>query len=245
LKSIWIVHKLAWQCSIGDVKLVIWQKWVLSKRSCWFGDVELIWQSGVVDVDLAVWRGGIHKQETSSWQYSKHHKNQIDKITKQKVFRRTSLLRVDRLVSEHLRNRRMLNPYTFFLYFLSSKNFCSLPPSTSNTVQIAQFDKGMWKLWVFGVRGVSVWWWVNSNKLGFGAQIFLLLHICFWNTKKFCKALVGAPIKFKITQNKLKMRKIRRYEFITKEGSRAIFSKTLKQSITHYFLVFSTLFLYF
>jgi len=89
LKSIWIVHKLTWQCSIGDVKS--WR----------FGDVELIWHIGVVDVDLAVWWSGIHKQETSSLQYSKHHKNKIDKITKQRVFHRMGLFSVDRLVSEH------------------------------------------------------------------------------------------------------------------------------------------------
>jgi hypothetical protein len=28
----------------------------------------------------------------------------------------------------------------------------------------------------------------------------LILHLCFWNTKEFCKALVGVPIKFLITQ---------------------------------------------
>jgi hypothetical protein len=30
------------------------------------------------------------------------------------------------------------------------------------------------------------------------------LHFCLWNAKKFCKALVGAPITFLITQKGLK-----------------------------------------
>jgi hypothetical protein len=32
--------------------------------------------------------------------------------------------------------------------------------------------------------------------------------IIAWNTKKLCKALIDTPIRFLITQNKLKMRKI-------------------------------------
>jgi hypothetical protein len=34
----------------------------------------------------------------------------------------------------------------------SSKNICRLPPSASNTAKIAQFDEGMGKDRVFGVK---------------------------------------------------------------------------------------------
>jgi hypothetical protein len=59
--------------------------------------------------------------------------------------------RVDRLVSEHLRIQRTLNPHTLFLCFSSPKNICSSPPSTLNEAKIAQFDKGMRKIWGKGV----------------------------------------------------------------------------------------------
>jgi hypothetical protein len=57
----------------------------------------------------------------------------------------------------------------------------------------------------------------------------------------FCKALVGALIRFLITQNGLK---IGTYEAGIREGSRAIFSKCFKQTITHPFPMFSALLLY-
>jgi len=52
--------------------------------------------------------------------------------------------------------------------------------------------------------------------------------------KKFCKALVEAPISFLITQNSLKLRKI---GAAIREGSKNIFSIFLKQTITHPFRV--------
>jgi len=71
--------------------------------------------------------------------------------------------------------------------------------------------------------------------------IFLVvtfLHI--WNLEKFCKTLVDAHIRFLIIQTTLKMRKI--WARI-KEGSRAIFSKKLKQTIMHSLSMFFALLL--
>ncbi len=62
------------------------------------------------------------------------------------------------------------------------------------------------------------------------------LHLCLWNTKKFCKALV--PSGFKSLKMDLKWKK---YEAGTKEGSKAIVSKKLKQNMTHPLCVFSAL----
>jgi hypothetical protein len=41
-----------------------------------------------------------------------------------------------------------------------------------------------------------------------------LLHLCLWNTTNYFKALVGAAIKFLITQNGLKLR---RYGTVTRK----------------------------
>jgi hypothetical protein len=46
---------------------------------------------------------------------------------------------------EHLRTQKRLNLHTLFLCFWSSKNICSLPPSTSSMVKIAQIEKGIRK----------------------------------------------------------------------------------------------------
>jgi len=65
-------------------------------------------------------------------------------------------VKVDRLVSEHLRNHSRSNPHTkLFLWFRSSKNICSSPPTASNVATIVQFGKknNGRKYGVFGVRG--------------------------------------------------------------------------------------------
>jgi len=49
--------------------------------------------------------------------------------------------RVNRVVREHLRTQRRLNPP--MLFFLCSKNICSPSPSASNAIKIAQSGKGM------------------------------------------------------------------------------------------------------
>ncbi len=46
-----------------------------------------------------------------------------------------------------------------------------------------------------------------------------IIASCLRNRKKFCKALVDAPIGFLVTQNELKMMKI---GVGTREGSRAV-----------------------
>jgi hypothetical protein len=98
-----------------------------------------------------------------------------------------------------------LNPHTFFLCFQSSKNICNPPPSVT---KIAQFDEGVGKIWgvwckEFSDEGIK-------NTLEFRAYNVCLIvsNFVFSNTKKFCKALIDTPIRFLITQNRLKMRKI-------------------------------------
>jgi len=68
------------------------------------------------------------------------------------------------------------------------------------------------------------------------------LHLCLLNIKKFCKALVDAPIRFLIIQNRLKMKK---YGGESIEEYKNIFSKKLKETITYPLLVFLVLLLYF
>jgi len=45
------------------------------------------------------------------------------------------------------------NPHTLFLYFWSSKNICNLTFSSSNITKIAQFGKGMGKIWNVWCKG--------------------------------------------------------------------------------------------
>jgi len=49
----------------------------------------------------------------------------------------------------------MSNPHTLFLYFFSWKNICNPPPTISNTAKIAQFAKGIGKIWVVWCKGVK------------------------------------------------------------------------------------------
>ncbi len=72
----------------------------------------------------------------------------------------------------------------------------------------------------------------------------LIIGSYIWNTKKFGKALVGAPIRFSITQDKTN------YKWIkcgagAREGSKVLFSKILKQTITQPLPLFFALLLYF
>jgi hypothetical protein len=68
-------------------------------------------------------------------------------------------------VSEHLRSQRRSNPY--FASEARRTLFC--PQPRSNATKIAQSSEGMGKIWVFGVRGLSVRQSVNSNRFGFQA----------------------------------------------------------------------------
>jgi hypothetical protein len=61
-----------------------------------------------------------------------------------------TVVRVDKPVSEHLRTQRRLNPYTLFLCIWSLKKTCGPPPSFQHQ-KLAQFVKGMGKIW-------GVWW---------------------------------------------------------------------------------------
>jgi hypothetical protein len=142
-------------------------------------------------------------------------------------------------VSKHLGTQRRLNPCTLFLCFWSSKNICSPSPSTSNIKKIAQFHKRMgkiWGVWWKGVQGLMISELQHIKILSLKSSI---LYFCLQKTNKFYKALVGTPIRFLITQNKRE-----RYEAITKEGSKDIFSNLLKQTITCPLYVFSGLLLY-
>ncbi len=65
-------------------------------------------------------------------------------------------IRVDRLVSDHLRTQRRSNAHTLFLCFSSSKSICSSSPEASNAAKIAQFSKGMRKIMGSLVLGGSV-----------------------------------------------------------------------------------------
>jgi hypothetical protein len=84
------------------------------------------------------WRPRLWKQTPSYWRRRTH--------------------RVDRPVSKHLRTQRRLNSYIFFLCFWSSKNICNPPPSPFKAAKIAQFNKGMQKLWCVWCKGLRVWW---------------------------------------------------------------------------------------
>ncbi len=109
---------------------------------------------------------------------------------------------IDRSMTKHRRTRRRLNLHTLFLSFKSSNNICSLPLIASNIVNVVQFGKGMVKIWGVWCKGVQCLVigelkWIRTSSLKSYS-----LHLCLWNRKKFCKALVGAPIKFQIIQNK-------------------------------------------
>jgi len=52
---------------------------------------------------------------------------------------------IDNPAKEHLRTQKRLKLHTLFLCFWNSRNICSLPPSTSNMVKIAQIEKGIRK----------------------------------------------------------------------------------------------------
>jgi hypothetical protein len=95
----------------------------------------------------------------------------------------------------------------------------------------------IWGVWWKGVQGLMISDLQHIKILSLKSPI---LHFCLWKTKKFCKALVGTPIRFKISQDERE-----RYGAGTKEGSRDIFSNLLKQTITRRLSVFSGLLLYF
>ncbi len=63
--------------------------------------------------------------------------------------------KVDRLMTKHRRTQRRLNLHTLFLSFWSSNNICNLRLITSNIVNIAQFGKGMVKIWGVWCKGVQ------------------------------------------------------------------------------------------
>jgi hypothetical protein len=66
------------------------------------------------------------------------------------------------------------------------------------------------------------------------------LHLCLWNEKKFCKALVCAPFRFLITQKGTKNE-----EDMGVESLELIFSKNLKQTISPPLPVFCAFLFYF
>ncbi len=115
------------------------------------------------------------------------------------------VVRVDRSMSEHLRRQMRANPCTMFLWFWSPKNILNFHPVFLMSQKSFNLLKKSARYGVFGVKG-SMFndGWFKHIKI----SSLRSLHRCLWNTKKFYKALVSAPIKFSIPQNGLKMKKI-------------------------------------
>jgi hypothetical protein len=116
--------------------------------------------------------------------------------------------RVDSPVSEHLRTERRSNPHTLFLCFSeaqrifvtlhlalpkpykllnhhtlflcfwSSKNICSPPSTTSNAVQIAQFGKGMGKIWGVWCKGAQCLMTSEFKQIKLSRLHLWSLHLC-------------------------------------------------------------------
>jgi hypothetical protein len=57
-------------------------------------------------------------------------------------------------MSEQLKHQSSLSSHIVPL-LLKFKNICNLPPNTSNATKIAQFDKGMRKIWGVQRKGVQ------------------------------------------------------------------------------------------
>jgi hypothetical protein len=66
--------------------------------------------------------------------------------------------------------------------------------------------KGWARYGVVGVRGLQCS--MMGDLIQIRISCLTSLYLCPWNTKMFCKALVDAPIRFLIAQNRLKIKKI-------------------------------------